>query len=217
MNKQLIDDSEPVSQSAMGQQVFNLWAENTFEHGVDRFFSKNRDGILEDLINSFIDFGVNYNTAIGFTKKLIDILVTKEGKKGQGKYKRWKEDVEREYSAMLLEIYSSRNLPILVEDIEYKNTTSNQISVSVPDHTTEFHVPASFDTVPTYGDHMHLDKNQLISAWAKYRFGSFYNNQLDLLAHRVGSELNILFQKEVLFSDWLTAGNNAPAWAEGYY
>ena len=196
MGREIIDDSSVITQSELAVQIFNRWSHDTSERlGKNRFLSAYRDEILSELIDALIEFEINYNTSLDLTKKIVDFLVTKEGKKDQGEYKGWKDDVTKEYSAILLSTYDNKGLPIKIESEEVKIVYEQQIAVS------------------DYGDFQHIPHNEMITAWAKQKFSIFYNEQLDLLSHRVWSDLNTLFLREGLLSDWLSDGKNVPEWA----
>jgi hypothetical protein len=204
MNKPNVDDSEKITQSEYAKQLFITWKDAMADAGIDRFLAKNRDDLIAQLVDVFIDSGVNYNTAITFAKELQTVLVTKEGKKDTGKYKGWKNTVEEEFRSLLLTTYMAKKLPINVEDAD----NAGLAVVGPREIITETVI-----IEPTYGDNQHLKQRTIITAWAKHRFDYFYNSQLDLLAHRIGHELNVMFQKEVLKSEWLVTRKDVPEWA----
>lgn len=199
-----IDDSEKLTQSEYARQLFITWKQAMADSGTDRFLAKNRDDLIAQLIDVFAEGGVNYNTAITFAKELQTVLVTAEGKKDTGKYKGWKNTVEEEYRSLLITIYQDKKLPIRVEDADNAG-----LAVVGPREV----ITETVIIEPTYGDSQHLKQRAIISAWAKHRFDYFYNSQLDLLAHRIGHELNVMFQKEVLKSEWLVTRKDVPEWA----
>lgn len=203
-NKTLIDDSEKLTQSEWARQLFITWKQEMGDVGVEKFLAKNRDNLIIQLIHVFIEGGVGYNTAVEFAREVNTVLVTKEGKKDAGKYKGWAKTVEEEYRSMLITEYQLRKLPIRLEDADNAGLTV----VGPREVITETVI-----IEPTYGDSQHLKQRAIITAWAKHRFDYFYNSQLDLLSHRIGHELNVMFQKEVLKSEWLVTRKDVPEWA----
>jgi hypothetical protein len=205
MNKKPnVDDSDKLTQSKWANELLNDWAQEMKNIGTHKFNYNIRGEYLCNLVDILIEGGVNYNTAITLTNKIPDSLVTKEGKKGMGKHGNWVENVKNEYRAMILESYQSKKLPINVEDADNAG-----LAVVGPREV----ITETVIIEPTYGDSQHLKQRAIITAWAKHRFDYFYNSQLDLLAHRIGHELNVMFQKEVLKSEWLVTRKDVPEWA----
>jgi len=205
MNKKPeIDDSQKLTQSKWAQELCNTWQASMSKEGTGKYCYENRGEFLQDLVNILIEGGVNYNAAIELTSLVPKALVTKEGEKGLGKYKGWVEAVKSEYRVMILEMYQEKNLPINVED-------ANDAGLAVVGPREV--ITETVIIEPTYGDNQHLKQRAIITAWAKHRFDYFYNSQLDLLAHRIGHELNVMFQKEVLKSEWLVTRKDVPEWA----
>lgn len=205
-NIERIDDSEILTQSEWAGKLFNRWARSIIDgYERERFSAENRDDCIIDLVNIFIDGGVSYNTVHGYAPKLVKILVTKEGQKGMGKYKGWPEAIVRNYDLLLLEKYEDRGLPIRVEKDKSVTMTEQAELSKLPTVT--------YKTQPTYGDDEHLEYTDVISSWAKDRFGIVYNKELDLLAHKIGHKFNIEFQSEFFDAEWVSTGKDIPKWA----
>ena len=122
---------------------------------------------LETLAFMFTDSGIDYNAACGFKNDVVMILTTKEGRKGKGRYKMWKETVLRDFDAIFLEHYK------ILEEKE-QNTCitkpNNSILVETDEEINEclsqmfgFNCPADLQKrAHTVGDYLNIKCLEII-------------------------------------------------------
>lgn len=76
------------------------------EEGIAMFLGgEARKSYLTDLIESLVATKISYEDAKTITKRVQDTLVTKEGKKGKGKYSGWAQTVGDQYLEILSSYY----------------------------------------------------------------------------------------------------------------
>jgi len=160
------------------------------EVGKAIYLHKERLEHLEYLCELYRKHKIDYDDAMFLKRKFIEFVVTPEGMKGNGKHKNWKTTAEENYVGTLNEYYSD----------EFE--------------TQEFTAPSSKKT--GYGEGDYMPKMSIISDWTKQKFGKNWSESICLEAHKIGSVLNNMFQKEVLESKWAKTRKNVPAWAQGY-
>lgn len=79
---------------------------------------------------------------------------------------------------------------------------------------SEYYSPTNKTRLYTkdYGTGDFLEKDPIITAWAKDRFGFAWNETLNLMAHQSGNRFNLEFQKDIFDSEWARTGENVPKW-----
>lgn len=88
------------------QDIFDLWRIQLKEDGANRFLYKERMEHIDSLVNMFKNANVDLIEAKRFSKKVVDVLVTKEGRtEKQKKHKGWSATVEKNYNDSLLAAY----------------------------------------------------------------------------------------------------------------
>lgn len=106
-----------------GESVLASWelhCKNDF--GTARFSAKTRREVIDILAEMLAEVPIDYEEAKNLKKEVIRILITKEGLKGTGKYKGWKEATETDFLASLYDIYNAKNLFTKAENQAQKNT-----------------------------------------------------------------------------------------------
>lgn len=167
--------SDTITMSA--EDCFILWKHGVKEVGKAKYSAKERVEHLSILGQMFFNHGIDLDEARFYKKRVVDFLVTKEGMKGNGKYKYWKERTEEDFIASLLSWYQ--------EKAEIVNDTTNKKVV----RKVEYYDGADY-----------MDRTPLIVAWTKYKFKDNWTESLCLEAHKIGSPLWFLFDKEVISS-----------------
>jgi hypothetical protein len=171
------------------EEVFLLWKKEAKEVGKIRYTAIERREQLDLLCEMFLKFGVELDDAKFYKRKVVDFMVTKEGQKGNGKHKGWKEATEEDFLTNLIAYYQG-DMEI-VNDTQYTVKGKNLY----------------------YSNADYLDRNKLIAAWTKNKYGDRYSESLCLEAHKIGSVLWQLFEKEVMQSKWARCGER-PSWAK---
>lgn len=163
------------------KEILLVWAKSVNEqYDRTKFFSRNRNEILEDLVIDLFDNDIDIEEAKNLKYDIIKSIVHKEGRKGTGQFKDWTKNVESDFLTILLEYYNS-------------NIKANKITKE-------------------YGSDDFLKRSDIITAWAKDRFGLAWNEELNLLSHQYNSQLLTQFEIDVFDSNWLKTGINEPAW-----
>jgi hypothetical protein len=159
---------------ASAEDVFLSWKGDVKLLGKDRFISEERVRLLDMLAEMCRKHGVDLVDAKMVKRKVIEFMVTKEGLKGNGKHKGWKETVEDDYLISLTRWYG--------DDFEIAEDTSE--------------VVLGGDPKLNYGNGKYLERNDLIVAWTKDKFKDFWDESVCLEAHNKFSHLWYLFIKE---------------------
>lgn len=168
-------------------QIFDAWFFYIRENHDIRYIHRERPELVADLAYKFKKHNIDYDEAIMFTKKVVNKLTTEEGRKGNGKYKGWKECVEEDFkSALASEYVETEAKPEKESKTVYKPKNQKNI----------------------------IKDDDLINAWLQHKFGDKYPNEIKELAHTVGSALNVEFLKYVFESDGIKKGNKTPEWLE---
>jgi len=183
--------SEKIQYSA--EDTFVMWKHEMKEIGKARYTARERVEGLQLLAEMFFKHGVELEESKFFKKRVTEFLVTKEGMKGNGKYKFWKERTEEDFLASLLVQYQDK--------AEIVNETTNKKVVRKIEH---------------YDGADYMDRTPLMVAWTKYKFKDNWTEALCLDAHKVGSSLWLLFDKEVISSKWAKSGER-PDWAKNVF
>ena len=190
----MISRESKMSNSFSSEELFNVWFDKvTKEYQFGRFLFNNRAEILEVLLESFRDNNISVDEARVYKNRVISTLVTKEGSKGQGKYKGWKETVSKDFDVMLVEMYESVIKPELKEETKQDSSQSTLMEmIKKP-----------------------IPKQPLIDIWGKVAFGNMWNEQMSNEAHTFGTALFNTFFNDVMKSDWIKNKNKMPSWAKG--
>lgn len=176
------------------EQVFSSW--KTWvekELGKARYTKQERLEQLDTLCAMFKDSRIEYEDALMLKKDFVDFVVTREGKKGKGNHKGWKENAAENFEGILFGYYSG----------QYK--TLSEIESGEKKKKIKKNVDA-------YDQPGYLPRTPLLVAWTKHKFKDRWSEAICLEAHKIGGAVNILFQKEVLASDWSNKNNNLPSW-----
>jgi len=147
---------------------------------------------LEYLCELYRKYKVDYDDAMLLKKSFIETVVNEDGLKGKGKHanKKWKTAAEENYVGALNEYYSDE-----FESQEFTSPSSNK---------------------NLYGEGDYMPKMSIVVDWSKHKFGNNWSESICLEAHKVGSVLNNMFQKEVLESKWAKTRKDVPGWAQQY-
>lgn len=92
------------------QIIFMRWASEVKEEGVHRFLYKGRRERIDMLVQYLFEAGIELDDAQILKNKIGPILVTKEGFKGQGKYKDWLKNVHDDFLESLANTYGDQIL-----------------------------------------------------------------------------------------------------------
>lgn len=163
--------------------IFKSWFANVKNNYDIRYIRKERPELIEELVTTFYNIKIPYDEAIFFKKRVVNALTTKEGRKGNGKHKGWKENVEEDFELILAKVYVN-------------------IEKSDKDNVTDVNAKINKVLIP---------EDEWIKAWLKDNFGENYPKGLDKLAHTVGSSLNIDFMKDVFSQEQIKTGK-LPKW-----
>lgn len=175
------------------EDLFIKWkADVKGGYGQSRFTKDQREEMIDDLCSNLYENGIDYDEAKFFVKKVQEFLVTREGQKGNGKYKSWMPNIKEEYISHLVVYYENVMEPV------------NDIAVTKKTITRK---------VEYYGGTDYIGRIPLMVAWTKHKFKDKWSEAICLEAHKVGSPLWQLFDKEVLSAEWAKSGAR-PQWAE---
>lgn len=175
------------------KQVFVAWkTEVEKDIGKARYSATERLEQLDTLCEFFVESKIPFDDAMDFKRDFVDFVVTREGMKGNGQYKGWKEKAAENYEGLMVRWYAG----------EFKSVDTTRVNPNIK-HTYKYGI----------GSYMH--RMPAIVAWSKYRFGSKWTERICLEAHKIGSSLNLLYQKEVLGAKWAKSGPY-PDWLTGY-
>lgn len=185
-----------MSKKLSARQVFTMWkTEVEKDIGKARYTSTERLEQLDALCEYFVKFGVDFDDALGYKKDFTEFVVTKEGMKGNGKYKGWKEKASENYEGLLTSWYNG----------EFK------VVNDIGNITVKENVSAA-----SYGSNSYMIRIPLIVAWSKEYFGSEWSEGVCLECHKINGPLTTMFEQEVLESNWMKTGQNVPNWAKKY-
>jgi hypothetical protein len=181
-----------MSKQFTAQDVFLAWKTHVQkEVGKAIYLHKQRLEHLEYLCELYRKYKIDYEDAILMKKDFLEFVVTPEGMKGNGKHKTWKKNANDNYIGALNNFYSD-------------NFESQEVGSDM------------FKNRNTYGEGEYMPKMNIISDWTKQKFGNNWSESICLEAHKVGSIINNMFQKEVLESEWVKTRKNIPEWAQQY-
>lgn len=166
--------------------VFSRWKEFVQEeYKTSRFTKIVAKEVLELLMESFKGKNVDIETVASFERKVVDFLVTEEGRKGgknkrTGKdYKDWVNNVKVMFKASLGEFYENDLV-----------VNSNQDDFSA-----------------------YLMQNPIVRSWVEHKFTQLQESLLrEVCIH--GSPLNLLMQEELFNSGWSQTGENVPEYVK---
>jgi len=177
-------------------QVFTQW--KTFcekDVGKVRYTSEERLEQLDFLCEMFVKFGVPFDDAMDYKRKFVEFMVTREGMKGNGKHKGWKEKAGENFEGILLGFYDGTFKVVNdVGAISIKNEVKTEKQ--------------------EYGHSDYMIRMPIIIAWSKNKFGESWSESICLEAHKIASSLNSIFVREVIDSNWSKSGEDIPSWAK---
>lgn len=97
--------------------VFKRWLADVREDRSLQYKYGERKNHIENLIAALVAEGVDQDDAQFLKRKVVDTLVTKEGMKGNGRHKGWKETAENDFDDAIQRAY----VPALKKaDLDYK-------------------------------------------------------------------------------------------------
>jgi len=130
------------------EKVFTHWKNSVNkELGKSRYTQKDREEPLAELCEQFFIYKIDYEVAQTFGKKVLEFMVTNEGRKGQGKYKGWSKSIIDEFESNLFEYYRETLNLDTREVVKYEARGKE-----------------------TYGTVRYMDRQSLIVAWSKMKF-----------------------------------------------
>ena len=176
-------------------ECFISWKTLAKEVGKVRYTSTERMEQLDVLCDMFRTHGVEYDDAKFYKKKVVEFMVTKEGMKGNGRHKGWKEATEEDFIGILTGFYNGE-FQIVNDTTATKKTKTRKVEY--------------------YGGIDYLERAPLMVAWTKYKFENLWTESICLEAHKIGSPLWQAFDKEVMRSKWAKSGPR-PDWARNVY
>jgi len=154
----------------LSQQIFDKWRYNVSKEGQEsRYSHNNRSDFLEELVGDFKNYGIPYEKASEYLNQVVLTLTTREGRKGKGRYKGWKEMVENDFKGVIANFYLE-NIP--------KPTNLEKI----PSNKTH-----DKNTIP---------RDRWVENWCFSKFGESVSQKMINEAHRIGSSLNLQFLKD---------------------
>lgn len=177
------------------EEVFIYWKSLAKEVGKVRYTATERVEQLDLLCEMFREKGVDYDEAKSYLKKVIEFMVTKEGMKGNGKHKGWKEATREDFVGMLTKYYNGEFQVVNDTKLTKKSMTTK---------------------VEYYGGVDYMNRTPLVVAWTKHKFKDNWSESICLEAHKVGGPLWRAFGKEVLASKWAKVGPR-PEWAKNIF
>lgn len=175
------------------EQVWIRW--KTFcekDVGKARYTAVERLEQLDALCDDFRSNGVSFEEASDYKKKFVEFVVTREGMKGNGQYKGWKEKSAEQFDGVLLGYYSG----------EFETTSHTDMK--------------DMKKQQLYDTSEYMARTNLIVAWTKYKYQDKWSEAICLEAHKIGSTLWNMFKKEVIFSNWAKSGER-PNWAKNIF
>ena len=163
--------------------IFAHWKEHVQEdYGTSRFTKVVTKEVLANLIDTFKQKNFDMGTALSYQRRVIDFMVTEEGRRGgknkrTGKdYKNWVEGVKDAFKAAIGNYYTDDlSTPVIMQK----------------DFVTEY-----------------LMNNELVRSWVESKFGS--NQDILLETCRDSTALNLSMQEELFNSEWSRTGENIP-------
>lgn len=182
--------------SMNADEVFLYWKSLAKIVGKVRYTSTERQEQLDVLCELFKKHDTDFDEAKSYKKKIIEFMVTKEGMKGNGKHKGWKEATEEDFIGILTGWYSG--------------------DFTVVNDTTEIKRNMDKKNDEDYGTLDYTFRTPLIVAWTKHKFKHRWTESICLEAHKVGGPLWQLFDKEVMNSKWAKSGER-PEWAKNAF
>jgi len=174
------------------EECFLNWKSLAKEVGKVRYTATERVEQLDVLCEMFRKHGVDYDEAKAYGKKVIEFMVTKEGMKGNGKHKGWKEATKEDFVGILTGYYNG----------EFQVVNDTKLTKKSMVQKVEF-----------YGGADYMSRTPLVVAWSKHRFKDKWTEAICLEAHKIGSPLWQMFDKEVMSSKWAKSGPR-PDWAK---
>jgi len=175
--------------------LFKVWCDDINEkYGAAKFASINRREILTELCQSLAEKQIEYSIAFSLKKEVGNYLVTNQAKK-TARGKTWISAVEQDFQVMLFKTYDRYGLKPSTKE---SDRAREKITNSLPPELAP----------------VKKRKHPIITAWAEKRYGDKLNPVILELAHKIGSDINKLFQEEVFKSTWARGMSEPPEWAK---
>ena len=167
--------------------IFAHWKEHVQEdYGTSRFTKVVTKEVLANLVETFKQKNFDMDTALSYQRRVIDFMVTEEGRRGgknkrTGKdYKNWVDGVKDAFKAAIGDCYTDDLLsPVILQ----KDSMTN-----------------------------YLMNSELVKSWVEAKFGS--NQDILLEVCKDSTSLNIQMQEELFNSDWSRTGENIPEYVK---
>jgi hypothetical protein len=87
------------------QEVLKKWTSDVRQDISSRYTYGNRKEHIENLMGYLKMHDVDKDDAQFLKNKVVEVLVTEEGRKGKGKHKGWKENVENDFDDAIQQAY----------------------------------------------------------------------------------------------------------------
>ena len=159
-------------------KVFDKWIGWLTTEAQDiRYTYKGQPEVIDQLVQMLKANGSSMEDASMLERKVMMALTTPEGRKGTGKYKNWRENVEMNFKGIVANYY------VQIDDLEEEE--DNRIKSASTKKEEVKH--------EKYRYHEHDER---IALWARKKFGSAATQSLVKETHLVFGQLNIQFQKE---------------------
>lgn len=176
-------------------ECYIYWKSLAKEVGKVRYTSIERIEQLDVLCELFRKHGVDYDDAKSYKRKVVEFMVTKEGMKGNGRHKGWKEATEEDFVGILTGYYNGE-FEVVNDTTATKQTKTRKVEY--------------------YGGIDYMDRTPLMVAWTKHRYKKNWTESICLEAHKIGSPLWQAFDKEVINSKWAKSGER-PDWCRNVF
>lgn len=167
--------------------IFSHWKEHSQDEcGKSRFTKLVSKDLLDALMSTFKERGIDKDIALSFERKAVEFLITEDGLRG-GKNKRTGRDY-KDWTKNVKDSYKSA-----VGDYYMDSIVGSEIK---PDLSSRL-----------------LSENKMVHKWAKYRFGEASVDMINNICMD-GSSLNLQMQHELFNAEWAMTGENIPEWAK---
>lgn len=123
-------------------QVYNRWLAEVRLDRINRYTRANRKEHLAKLIASLQEYGIDQIEAQMLKRKVVEALVTEEGRKNKGKHKDWVKNTEEDFDDLIQVAY----IPVLQRTIT---------PLKSAEHNNDPRIVTWCKT--KYGEHVHED------------------------------------------------------------
>ena len=163
-------------------KVFDKWIGwLTTEAQEMRYTYKGQGDVIDSLVNMLKANGTSMEDASMLERQVMMALTTPEGRKGAGKYKGWKENVQETFKGIVANYYVQIDELDEEEDHRVKADYAN----------TKAHFEATKHDKFRYHEH-----DERIAVWVRKKFGTASTKALIKEAHLVFGILNVQWQVE---------------------